>query len=339
MTRSQTLTLSQPHPLEATWEGSWPICSKERGAGTSQPTASPPTSDLEGVPCLGCCREFGSTSSFFSYRLGGVSVFGGGEERDEPQADPGGAFLCLSALGFKEPVCQDRPPASKGTPDPLSAALRYPPAPRLPQSPRQGYGSALAFQLANALFQTACRFDELIQLAWADCQAVGKEIVALRIKGKGSVFQDVPVTARLARHSLSGRIFRRNLRADVFGSRRDCLCGFAVCVCGIFGTAVFQPRVQFATASGVQGDRGGGDHRPRAAAFRGPISLITSERIFGRSRSSSATRISAPPCATPTSATSRPGRRPRRSARLSSEAMLAALAAKVPFIHWALHPF
>jgi integrase len=47
------------------------------------------------------------------------------------------------------------------------------------------YGSALAFHLANALFQTACRFEELIQLNWADCQAVvRKEIVALRLKGK-----------------------------------------------------------------------------------------------------------------------------------------------------------
>ena len=38
------------------------------------------------------------------------------------------------------------------------------------KAPQQGYGSALAFHLANALFQTACRFDELIQLTWADCQ-------------------------------------------------------------------------------------------------------------------------------------------------------------------------
>jgi integrase len=52
------------------------------------------------------------------------------------------------------------------------------------KSRQNGYGSALAFQLANALFQTACRFDELIQLSWADCQRVGEEIVALRIKGK-----------------------------------------------------------------------------------------------------------------------------------------------------------
>jgi hypothetical protein len=32
------------------------------------------------------------------------------------------------------------------------------------KSRRQGYGSALAFHLTNALFQTACRFVELIQL-------------------------------------------------------------------------------------------------------------------------------------------------------------------------------
>jgi integrase len=63
---------------------------------------------------------------------------------------------------------------------------------------QQGYGSALAFHLANALFQTACRFEELIQLTWSDCQRVGEEIVALRIKGKGSVFQDVPVPGRLS---------------------------------------------------------------------------------------------------------------------------------------------
>ena len=43
-----------------------------------------------------------------------------------------------------------------------------------------------------------CRLDELIQLTWSDCQRVGEEIVALRIKGKGSVFQDVPVTGRLS---------------------------------------------------------------------------------------------------------------------------------------------
>ena len=51
---------------------------------------------------------------------------------------------------------------------------------------RQGYGSALVFHLANTLFQTACRFDELIQFAWAYRQAVGKQIVAFRIKARGT---------------------------------------------------------------------------------------------------------------------------------------------------------
>jgi site-specific recombinase XerD len=72
-----------------------------------------------------------------------------------------------------------------------------------------GYGARLAFHLANALFLTACRFDELIQLEWSSCQRAGEgaggnmggdggSIVALRIKGKGAVFQDVPVTEALS---------------------------------------------------------------------------------------------------------------------------------------------
>ena len=40
--------------------------------------------------------------------------------------------------------------------------------------------------------RAACRFDELIRLKCADCQAVGKDMVSLRIKGKGNIFQDVP---------------------------------------------------------------------------------------------------------------------------------------------------
>jgi integrase len=78
---------------------------------------------------------------------------------------------------------------------------------------QQGYGSALAFHLANALFQTACRFDELIQLRWSDCQAVGEEIVALRIKGKGSVFQDVPVSARLSASLIEWKNIQEGFKA------------------------------------------------------------------------------------------------------------------------------
>lgn len=54
---------------------------------------------------------------------------------------------------------------------------------------KQGYGAELAFHLANALFQTAGRLDELTQLGWSDCQRVGEKIVALRIKGKGACFR------------------------------------------------------------------------------------------------------------------------------------------------------
>ena len=50
---------------------------------------------------------------------------------------------------------------------------------------QHGYGSVLAFHLANALFQTACRFEELIQLAWSDCQRVGGGNCGPPDQGKG----------------------------------------------------------------------------------------------------------------------------------------------------------
>jgi integrase/recombinase XerC len=78
---------------------------------------------------------------------------------------------------------------------------------------QHSYGSALAFYLANALFQTAYRFDELIQLTWEDCQTVGKEIVALRIKGKGSVFHDVPVTGSLSVGLLEWKDIQESFKA------------------------------------------------------------------------------------------------------------------------------
>jgi len=101
-------------------------------------------------------------------------------------------------LGPEKPVWENRSPASQG------AQIRYLLLADIRRLldylkiRQQGYGSAFAFHLANALFQTACRFDELIQLIWSDCQRVGEEIVVLRIKGKGSVFQDVPVPGRLS---------------------------------------------------------------------------------------------------------------------------------------------
>ena len=85
------------------------------------------------------------------------------------------AFLCLQALGLEKPVRQDRTAAPRREPQirylllaDVRRLLSY------LKARQQGYGSALAFHLANALFQTACRFDESIRLIWVDCQAVGK---------------------------------------------------------------------------------------------------------------------------------------------------------------------
>ncbi len=65
-----------------------------------------------------------------------------------------------------------------------------------------GYGARLTFHLANALFQTACRFEELASLRWDQCQRVADEFVAFRIKGKGNRFQDIPVPKSLSRELL-----------------------------------------------------------------------------------------------------------------------------------------
>jgi hypothetical protein len=72
------------------------------------------------------------------------------------------------ALGSHESVCEDRAPLHK------EPQIRYILLAYL-RTRQNGYGSALAFYLANALLQTARRFEELIQLTWIDCQSVGKK--------------------------------------------------------------------------------------------------------------------------------------------------------------------
>jgi integrase len=161
-------------------------------------------------------------------------------------------------LGLENPFAKIEPPLHK---EPQIRYLLLADIRRLLdylKARQQGYGSALAFHLANALFQTACRFEELIQLTWSDCQRVGEEIVALRIKGKGSVFQDVPVSARLSaalkewkdvQETFKGR---RILRPGgiAFAASQFIFAGYS-------GGSVLQPRVQFAAAGGVQSVRGG----------------------------------------------------------------------------------
>jgi integrase len=90
--------------------------------------------------------------------------------------------------------------------------------------------------LANALFQTACRFDELIQLSWADCQRVGEEIVALRIKGKGSIFQDVPVPERLSAALLEWKRVQEKYKGrESFAPEGSTSRGRSLCLPGIRG--------------------------------------------------------------------------------------------------------
>ena len=70
----------------------------------------------------------------------------------------------------------------------------------------------MSFQELTPSFQTAFRFDKLTQLTWSDCQRVGEEIVALRIKGKGSVFQDVPVPGRLSAALLEWKALQEKIK-------------------------------------------------------------------------------------------------------------------------------
>ena len=61
------------------------------------------------------------------------------------------------------------------------------------------YGESLTYHLAAALFYTCSRYSEIAHLRWNDCLLDGSgRIVALRIKGKGSVHSTLPVNAVLS---------------------------------------------------------------------------------------------------------------------------------------------
>ena len=71
------------------------------------------------------------------------------------------AFLCLRRWDLKNPFAKIEPPLHK------EAQIRYLLLSDIRRllaylkARQKGYGSALAYHLANALFQTACRFDEI----------------------------------------------------------------------------------------------------------------------------------------------------------------------------------
>ena len=224
----------------------------------------------------------------------------------------GGAALSFAYKHWdiKNRFAKIEPPLTRS---PRSATCSSPEIRRLLdylKSGRPGYGFALAFHLTNALSQTACRFEELIQLTWSDCQRAGEEIVALRIKGKGSVFQDVPVPGRLSAALLEWKSIQ-----EEFKGRRIMAPG---------GIAFAGSQFVFAGYSGAPFSNRAFNLRLRAACRALGVGEITAhglrhsaaqssstrwERICGKSRNCSDTRISARPCAIPMSAMNRHGRR------------------------------
>ena len=98
---------------------------------------------------------------------------------------------------------------------------------------------------------------------------MGEEIVALRIQGKGSVFQDVPVPGALSAALLEWKGVQEGFkRRRILHPGGIAFAGSQFVFAGYSGAAIFKPRLQFAAASGVRSARGGGDHSPRVAPFR-----------------------------------------------------------------------
>ena len=98
------------------------------------------------------------------------------------------------------PFAKIKPPKSGGSP-PVGYLQAHDLA-RLLDSLHQHqatYGESLTYHLAAALFYTCSRYSEIAHLRWNDCLLDGGgRIVALRIKGKGSVHSTLPVNAVLA---------------------------------------------------------------------------------------------------------------------------------------------
>ena len=156
---------------------------------------------------------------------------------------------------------------------------------------------------------------------WSDCQRVGEEIVALRIKGKGSAFQDVPVPGRL-----SAALLEWKGAQEGFKGRRILAPG---------GIAFGGSQFVFVGYSGAPFSNRAFNLRLRAACRALGVGEITAHGL----RHSAATillnhvgkdlreiqellrhkNISARPCAIPMSAMNRHGRRRKHSVTLWSE--------------------
>ncbi len=98
------------------------------------------------------------------------------------------------------PFAKIKPPRS-GSPPPVGYLQAHDLARLLDFLSQQQaiYGESLTYHLAAALFYTCSRYSEIANLRWNDCLLDGNgRIVALRIKGKGSVHSTLPVNAVLS---------------------------------------------------------------------------------------------------------------------------------------------
>ena len=130
-------------------------------------------------------------------RNGGHRGAHGGEQ---PGAGPRGDGLRLRTVGSAEPFCQDQA-AQERQPPPVGYLQAHDLARLLDFLNQQQatYGESLTYHLAAALFYTCSRYSEIANLRWNDCLLDGSgRMVALRIKGKGSVHSTLPVNAILS---------------------------------------------------------------------------------------------------------------------------------------------
>lgn len=98
---------------------------------------------------------------------------------------------------------------------------------------RATYGEAVSFYLAAALAYTCGRYAEIAHLRWHDCvRDAGSRPVALRIRGKGGVHQNLPVNAALSELLVEWKTLQDQHRGmKVFAARglKFCRSDFVFC--------------------------------------------------------------------------------------------------------------
>ena len=156
-----------------TFKGFRPTCSRLRGAGTFRITPSRQMSAPGHGFWLGRRLRFDPRSLPFPTALDAYRFLGEGKNAASLKQIRAALSFAYKHWDLKNPFAKIEPPLHK---EPQIRYLLLSDIRRLLaylKTRQNGYGSALAFHLTNALFQTACRFEELIQLTWSDCPEGG----------------------------------------------------------------------------------------------------------------------------------------------------------------------